>query len=301
MERDKQRSKVSLYAAIGLLGLVAPWAFALAEPVDIQLHKKALENGRLQMITIRGIDAIPAEDRVPARWAVKVGDRDVPFFEVPEVGNGAIRALFAVPFGQEPGIQKVVLSGPGQLVREIQFEVVDGKYASEVLKVDPKFTKLSPKVEARIKRESRLVGAIYERSEQRRYWKGPFVLPIKSRVTSQFGNKRMFNGELKSFHSGLDLQAPVATPVRAPAAGKVVLTKALFLTGKTVILDHGYGLFTSYAHLNSTRVKVGQVVAQGKILGLSGMTGRASGPHLHWGAIVHHSKINPVDLVEELR
>jgi murein DD-endopeptidase MepM/ murein hydrolase activator NlpD len=127
------------------------------------------------------------------------------------------------------------------------------------------------------------------------------VLPIDSKVTSIYGTKRTFNGEMRSFHQGLDLRAKTGTPVRAPAGGTVVLAKDLFFTGNTVILDHGYGIFTIYAHMSKLGVKKGEKVNVKQQLGLSGATGRASGPHLHWGAQVNKSKVNPLELTRVMQ
>jgi murein DD-endopeptidase MepM/ murein hydrolase activator NlpD len=134
----------------------------------------------------------------------------------------------------------------------------------------------------------------------KRHWSGPFLLPIESEVTSPFGNKRLYNGTMKNFHQGLDLRAREPTPIRAPEGAVVVLAKDLYFTGNTVILDHGYGLFTVYGHMSKLDVKKGQIVKKAELLGLSGATGRASGPHLHWGAVLMRMKFNPQDLVQSL-
>ena len=152
----------------------------------------------------------------------------------------------------------------------------------------------------RIKKEAAEIGRLYRSPRMIKDWQGAFEFPIQSAVTSQFGTRRVFNGEMKSFHQGLDLKAPEGTPIAAPAGGKVVLAKDLYMTGNTIILDHGYGLFTIYAHMSVMRAKLGTLVKKGELLGLSGMTGRASGPHLHWGAVVHLLKVNPMDLIRVL-
>jgi murein DD-endopeptidase MepM/ murein hydrolase activator NlpD len=99
----------------------------------------------------------------------------------------------------------------------------------------------------------------------------------------------------------MDLKAAMETPVYSAAPGIIVLAKNLFYTGNTVMMDHGYGVVTLYAHMNELKVKVGEVVPVHKLLGLSGKTGRVSGPHLHWQAVVHHVKVNPIGLTEVMR
>jgi murein DD-endopeptidase MepM/ murein hydrolase activator NlpD len=120
-------------------------------------------------------------------------------------------------------------------------------------------------------------------------------------MSSRYGGKRMFNGEMKSFHQGLDLRAGVDTPVIAPERGRVVLAQDLFFTGNTLIFDHGMGLFSIYAHLNHLKVKVGDEVQKEQLIALSGKTGRASGPHLHWGIVIHSQKVDPETLIHELQ
>jgi murein DD-endopeptidase MepM/ murein hydrolase activator NlpD len=150
----------------------------------------------------------------------------------------------------------------------------------------------------RIRREQAEIAAIYKTITEQKHWDGPFALPIQSPVTSIFGTRRLFNGHQASFHQGLDLKAPEGSPIRSAAAGIVVLSKDLFFTGNTVLIDHGYGIFTIYAHLSKLGVAKGQAVKAGDLLGLSGATGRVSGPHLHWGAVIHRAKVNPSDLLK---
>jgi murein DD-endopeptidase MepM/ murein hydrolase activator NlpD len=117
-------------------------------------------------------------------------------------------------------------------------------------------------------------------------------------VTSSFGSRRVYNGIQSSAHTGLDFKAPKGTPIYAASRGRVALAKNLFFTGNTVILDHGYGVLTLYAHMSKLKVKKGQMVEGGHLLGLSGMTGRVTGPHLHWMAIIHKQKVNPIGLTQ---
>lgn len=130
------------------------------------------------------------------------------------------------------------------------------------------------------------------------YWREGFVLPVKGRISGEFGNQRVFNGTPKSPHSGTDIAAPEGTPVKASGSGKVILSgKNYFYTGNMVIIDHGQGLQTIYAHLKEAKVKAGEIVKQGQIIGLVGHTGRATGPHLHWGASLNNVRFRPHSLL----
>ncbi len=216
-----------------------------------------------------------------------------------------------------------------------QLRITEGPYGFEVLKDLPKsrIKALSTEDLARVAREAKELSEIYARVTAERLWDGLFFPPIeiprfkrsanvpqswsskdildeldrmeqgsKKWVTSTFGKKRLLRAKgakklkFKSFHSGLDLRAQTPIPVIAPAAGRVVLTKDLFYTGNTVAIDHGYGLVTLYAHLSEFKVKVGDPVRLGQEIALSGGTGRVTGPHLHWQAMLNHERVNPVDL-----
>ena len=130
-------------------------------------------------------------------------------------------------------------------------------------------------------------------------WREGFVLPVEGRISGEFGNQRIFNGTPKSPHSGTDIAAPAGTPVKAAGSGTVILNgKNYFYTGNMVIIDHGQGLQTIYAHLSRSAVKQGQKIKQGDIVGYVGATGRATGPHLHWGASLHNVRFRPHALLD---
>ena len=131
------------------------------------------------------------------------------------------------------------------------------------------------------------------------YWKDGFILPLEGRISGNFGNQRIFNGIPKSPHSGTDIAAPTGTKINAAGSGKVLLAGGnYFYSGNMVVIDHGQGLQTIYAHLSEALVKEGQYVKQGEVIGLVGATGRATGPHLHWGATVNDIRFRPHSLLE---
>jgi murein DD-endopeptidase MepM/ murein hydrolase activator NlpD len=221
---------------------------------------------------------------------------------IPSVSDPhSVEFWFAIPYGHAPGKVSLTVSS-GQSSLEVPFEVTSGDYLQEEIQVSGKHVHPSSSDLKRIQKESKQLGKVYRNSVARKLWSGTFVMPVENGVfTSPFGTQRVFNGSRQSFHQGVDLKAPTGTSILAPEGGRVVLAKDLFYTGNTVILDHGLGLFTVYAHLSELKVSVGQNVKVGTLLGLSGATGRASGPHLHWGALWRRVKFNPVDLTQVLR
>jgi len=126
-------------------------------------------------------------------------------------------------------------------------------------------------------------------------------LPVQGRLSSPFGLRRFFNEQPRKPHSGIDIAAPKGTPIKAPASGKVILTGDFFFNGNSAFIDHGQGLITMYCHMDSIKVEEGQLVKQGEQLGTIGMTGRVTGPHLHWSISMNNARIDPNLIVPALR
>jgi murein DD-endopeptidase MepM/ murein hydrolase activator NlpD len=120
-----------------------------------------------------------------------------------------------------------------------------------------------------------------------------FATPVNGRLSGTFGKKRFFNEQPRKPHSGLDIAAPSGTPIISPAAGTIIETGDYFFNGNTVFIDHGEGLITMFCHMDSISVKVGQQVAQGEVVGTVGMTGRVTGPHLHWTVSLNNNRVDP--------
>lgn len=168
---------------------------------------------------------------------------------------------------------------------------------SHELKVAPAHVDVSEADKKRMEEERKETDAVYHASATEPLWSGKFRLPGKGDTTSPFGSSRRYNGKVASVHYGLDMRGNEKTRVTASNAGRVVLAKNLFNGGNMVIVDHGLGLFTSYAHLSAFAVKVGDVVKNGQHLGQVGATGRATGPHLHWGVRLHELFVDPAEFI----
>ncbi|QBG83949.1 M23 family metallopeptidase [Xanthomonas oryzae] len=168
--------------------------------------------------------------------------------------------------------------------------------------VPPKTVNPPADIAARIKREQAQVTAARDRDDPRTDFAQPFIWPVKGRISGRFGNARVYNGQPGAGHSGMDIAVPTGTPVKAPAAGVVTFAAPdLYLTGGTVLLDHGFGVSSNFLHLSRIDVKVGDRVEQGQVVATSGATGRANGPHLHWGMNWFDVRIDPLLVLERTK
>jgi len=174
-------------------------------------------------------------------------------------------------------------------------------YRTSALTVAPQYVQPGPEALKQIAADQVLIQKTFAVSAPRPLWKGNFRVPVDSPQSETFGTRRIFNGVLASNHKGLDFRAAPGTPVRASNSGVVVLAQPLYYAGNCVVIDHGLGFFTLSMHLSKISVREGQHVTRGQRLGLSGATGRVTGPHLHWavrwqGAFLDPAKLLRLDL-----
>lgn len=165
--------------------------------------------------------------------------------------------------------------------------------------VPPDTVNPPPAIAERIAREQARVVAVRTRDDARTDFAQAFAWPVQGRISGRFGRARVYNGQSGSPHSGMDIAAPTGTPVKAPAGGIVTFADpGLYLTGGTVVLDHGHGISSNFLHLSRIDVQVGDAVKQGDVIAAVGATGRATGPHLHWGMNWFDVRIDPLLVLE---
>ena len=166
----------------------------------------------------------------------------------------------------------------------------------------PKQVTPDPETLKRIRAEGALIAAARKHDTATAFFRSGFVWPVQGRISGVFGSQRILNGEPRSPHSGTDIAAPAGTPVLATADGVVALVHGdMFYTGKTVMIDHGHGLMSVYAHMSAITVKEGDPVRRGQPIGKVGSSGRATGPHLHWGVSLFATRLDPALLVPEMK
>ena len=217
------------------------------------------------------------------------------------VSGESYEGLVGVDLQAKPGLydMTVDLTYPGKTKRQvIKIQVMKEKYPVQRLTLPRKMVDLDKKTLVRVRKETKLVNQAFASLDPRRLWRGTFLEPVQGRVSGRFGSRRVINGQPKRPHSGEDIAAPEGTPVLAMNEGVVRLTMDHFFTGQGVILDHGLGLFSMYFHLSGVDVEDGQVVKKGQPIGKVGSSGRATGPHLHWGVRLNGARVNPYSLIQ---
>ena len=220
--------------------------------------------------------------------APQVRYQDRPALVIKEDGQRWL-AIVGVPLTVKPGEQQVSIDGRTQAFR------VSGRdyRAQHITLKNKRQVNPNPADLARIERELAEQTQAYRQFSPRQPSNLLFDKPVDGPLSSPFGLRRFFNGEERNPHSGLVFAVPTGTPVKAPAAGRVILTGDYFFNGKTVFVDHGQGLISMFCHLSEIGVKVGDQLARGAVLGKVGATGRATGPHLHWNVSLNDARIDP--------
>ena len=216
--------------------------------------------------------------------------------------NGTYRGLMGVDMDTRPATYEIKIVAPdeGRAVyfSPLSLKVEKVNFGIQKLFLPSSMVDLDTKTLGRVNKEARLLRALFQTFRDERLWKGAFICPVEGELTGAFGLRRMINGKHRSQHTGIDLQAKEGTPVLACNNGMVVLVSQLFFSGKSVILDHGWGLYSMYFHLSETMVKEGDRVSKGTMVGRVGSTGRSTEPHLHWGIKMNGARVDPLSLLD---
>lgn len=243
---------------------------------------------------------VPAGATVSGDWHVGAPPaRNLQFFR----GSAADEwfALAGVDVEAQTGASMLQIKAHTPAGSSIDFirnvEILPAHYRTSTLTVAPKFVEPGPDEMTRIKAERALKDKIFASSAPEPLWSGNFRAPVRAAPTDSFGTRRTFNGKLASIHEGMDFRAAPGTPVHAANSGIVVLARPLYYEGNCVVIDHGLGLFTISMHLSRIDVHEGDHIAKGQLLGLSGATGRVTGPHLHWAVRLQNAYLDPAKML----
>src|SRR5229473_4641518 len=287
---------VCLAATAALLpaGAMAKEAGTCTPGTTLRLSAPEASQGSLLLIELKSAKPLA---EVQGDW----DGRSVPLWR--EVASEAQRkGLLAVDLEKVPGEFELKVTGQTMSGEKIscnaKVTVRKGLFATEKLQVGKQFVEPSPEQIKRAEEERQKLRDIFDRVTPERLWDGKFRIPLDGVTTgTNFGRRRILNGNPGSPHGGVDLPGATGTPVHAAQRGKVVLAEELFFSGNTGVVDHGLGIYTFYGHISEIDVKVGDAVETGAVLGKVGATGRVTGPHLHWGLTVERARVNPLLLV----
>jgi len=263
------------------------------------LRLSAPESSQGSLLLIEVKSAKPLAE-VQGDW----GGRSVPFWRE-AASETQRRGLVAVDLEKAPGAYELKVTGQTASGEKIScsasVRVRKGRFATEKLQVGKQFVEPNPEQIKRADEERQKLRELFDRVTPQRLWDGKFRIPLDGVTTgTNFGRRRILNGNPGSPHGGVDLPGTTGTPVHAAQRGKVVLAEELFFSGNTVVVDHGLGIYTFYGHLSEIDVKVGDALEAGTVLGKVGATGRVTGPHLHWGLTVERARVNPLHIVKLL-
>lgn len=220
--------------------------------------------------------------------------------ELAPLPGGAYLGLVAAPLDvDEVPIEVTVTAIDGtRITQSLNLHVASREFPVTRLRVAPRFTAPDAATLERIQRERTVVRATLRTASDRPLWRGAFELPLIGVTTSPYGQRRLFNDELRSRHTGRDIDGDTGDPVYAANSGRVVLSRDLFFNGRAVFVDHGLGLYTGYFHLSKREVGEGEWVEKGDLIGLVGATGRVTGSHLHWSVYLRGVPLDPLSILE---
>ena len=277
----------------------ATWSkYDCGEGTELRVSAPTASQGSLLLVEVRSTKPL---SEVVGKWT----DKEIPFWlsdAAAPKGASVWRALLGVDLEQATGKYKLGVTekpAAGDAVSCVaSIDVKAGKFATESLKVAPNFVKPDPEQLAKAEEDRKKLREIFATVTPEKLWSGRFRVPLDGVKTGgNFGKRRVLNGQASSPHTGVDFPSPTGTPVHASQRGRVVLAEPLYFSGNTVVVDHGWGVYTLYGHFSETDVKVGDIVATGAVIGKVGATGRVTGPHLHWGLTVDRARVNALAIV----
>ena len=210
-----------------------------------------------------------------------------------EADAGRWIAVVGIPLDAPPGHAELSVAEAGGAARRVGYQIAPKQYLTQALKVEPRHVDLSKRDLARYEREKIRLGRVLDTWSAAPPATLSLAAPVAGVRSSSFGMRRVFNGQGRNPHTGMDIAAAVGIPVDAPAAGTVIETGDYFFNGATVVVDHGQGFITLYCHLSRIDVRRGAAVRAGQSLGLVGATGRVTGAHLHFGVMLNRAWVDP--------
>ena len=271
--------------------------FLFSNDIKLYLYEKSISNAQTALLYLNAIDIQEAKLTLLDKQPLNIN------FKKNKFKKNSFYALIPISYYKKAKDYKIIISyfkNGKKIFKSIKLNVVNGKYKSEVINVSKSKFQPSKERVKRTKQEYLDAIKVYKSISKEIYWNEDFIYPMNSKITSAFGTKRVYNGTLKSYHSGTDFRAKIGTPIYASNSGVVRISQDRFYSGKSIIIDHGHGVYSCYFHLSKMNYKVGDFIKKGEVLGLSGATGRITGPHLHFAFRINGIQVDPLQAIETL-
>jgi murein DD-endopeptidase MepM/ murein hydrolase activator NlpD len=285
--RTVSSRKSGLWVGLLLLLLMAGEAVAASDP-DVMLSASRVAQGDSVFLKIRTSGKVEPQ----VRW---MGS---PVFLVSAEEKRAWYGFLGIDLNTKPGPAPLEVEGfSGGEKRQVEITVVAKDRGVRVLTLPREMVELDPQTLVRVRKETEIMKEVLGTPPSAPSWAGAFFAPLSGPVVGVFGTRSVINGLNRSPHSGVDLKAEEGTPVHSINNGRVLLTAEHFFTGKTVVIDHGGAIQSMYFHLEKIMVDRGEEVEKGQVIGLVGSTGRATGPHLHFGVRINGARVDPVQFM----
>jgi murein DD-endopeptidase MepM/ murein hydrolase activator NlpD len=259
----------------------------IAPKVEAQIHPETPLPGSIFTVEVEIWPQV-------SETSVKFQGRNVPLWRI---SGGRFRGLLGVDLKEDSERIPLQIFVGEKMIRQVEVSLSKREDSIQRLTLPPEKVDLGPKELARVQKEQAELEALWNQGIPDPLWEKAFRKPLWGGVGTPFGVRRFINGEERNPHSGVDLRASQGAKIRAANSGRVVLVADHFFGGNTLVIDHGAGLFTLYMHLSEAVVEAGDLVTQESLIGYVGATGRATGPHLHWGAHFYEHNVDPLSLL----
>lgn len=281
--------RIALWCVVAFLLFIIPCSGE--DVVKVNWSPQELRQGEVLFVTVKPEMQITSVE----------GDLDGTPIYFYEREGGGLAGIVGVDLAAAPGQRSLsveIQDLEGRSVEQVfQVQVYAGEFEVQRLTVPPEMVDFTEETYQQYLAERKALKRVFNQVRLERGWRHSFVMPVEGPITSGFGLRRVFNDKARNPHSGVDIAASEGTPVGTCNDGVVAFAQELYLEGKTIIIDHGFGLFSIYMHLSEIQASVGDRVQVGEVIGLVGATGRVTGPHLHWGIKLLGAKVDPFSLM----
>ncbi|MGM0411341.1 MAG: M23 family metallopeptidase [Bacillota bacterium] len=286
----KNKLKLSLLLFVFLTLLFS--STVLASDVEIILNNINVKQGEIIKVTLKSNSL----DLNPANYKAEFAGNQFAFYQGE---NKTLETFIAVSYWTGPSIKNLKIKENNNYIYHKNIEITKGNFPESWIEVSEDKEKLvrpgeeDKALQEKLKEDREKIARARSKSSSQKLYNNNFIWPLEGQISTDFGATRYVNGSLQSRHSGIDIAAETGTPVKASNTGKIVLAADLTVTGKTIIIDHGHNIFSTYAHLNKMNVQKSETVNKGDKIGEIGSTGFSTGPHLHWTIKVSNIFVNP--------